>query len=542
MTNQIASLSTPDLSSRLIRFAVLAAVFTFTATLAYGWDAGPVQCKRGECSSGVGLITVFSDTQPKYANSVLPSDSCPAGTEWYLSGCYGASPAGWSRTAVCTMHKNGGWWWDLWTDCSRFGYYSFPTKTCPADRENYLGLCYTRCPAGSVRTAVSTCTHSVNWRANTHLYIVNRALDLLANSPDANARRAASKLNNAACKDRIMDGIWDGDDGELADTPTKAMGSHFYNAAQRDAFGALTSVIGYIFLGEDMGRRMNARSSINARLANIGDLSKGDQCHELGLALHYLTDLTQPMHTSSFSGGQEPLFLHPVYEEYVGMIQSRYPVNAAWDGRWKTSSSDVVLQETAKRSNTYAPGLMSLLSYTGTLCSMITPDFPYQYLGKCFVNDPDVNAKTGEILRDAYQSTASFIYSVVQSVPDSAAAMEGKLLRVPATGAVSFIYGGHRKWIPDAMTFNALGFSWDAIQDEPNVAQLPDGGAYPSLEPGKLPRNPDNGAIYKLEEGFRRWIPDQNTFFGLGLRSEDVRNLPAQSINAIPEGPAIPRI
>ena len=37
------------------------------------------------------------------------------------------------------------------------------------------------------------------------------------------------------------------------------------------------------------------------------------------------------------------------------------------------------------------------------------------YTGYCFPGDPNVIRETGRILRDAYQSTASYIYSVFRT-------------------------------------------------------------------------------------------------------------------------------
>lgn len=537
----------PSLDSRprfsgIARFALL---FFFGALLMFGWDAGPSDCKRNECSGGKVLSPTIPDTQPKYANSILPSDSCPAGTEWYGSGCYKACPANYHRTAVCTCVRNNAPWWDfsaIWTDCGAFGYASFPQKTCPADREYYAGLCYSRCPAGSVRTAISTCSHSFQWRGNTHLWVVNRALDLLANSPDPAAKYAAGVLRSGTCNGRMMDGIWDADDGTLADSDDSSHGSHFYNAAGRDAFGSVTSVIGYLIAGFDVGLLRNAKGSIRDRLKLAGNLSNDDQCREMGLALHYLTDLTQPMHSASLSALQAPPILHPALEDYVPAIQARFTPNAAWDRRWVGSSPDSIAVQTSTRANGYAPGLMKLFEYNGTVCSVQIPE-GWIYTGRCFLHDPAVDAKIGELLQDAYQSTASFIYSAVNAARAGTVSsqFDGQLINDPATGTVYFVTAGSRKAIPDPETFNALGFSWGDIKTNSAISLVVDGGSYPHLQYGKLPRNPDNGAVYVLEKGFRRHVPDINTFNALGLSWENVVDMSPQAISSIPEKSPMPQ-
>lgn len=414
-----------EFPSFLIGVLIVAVLAGVTGPLAYvlvlalaspasAWDAGPSSCKHDECTGGVNKSSI-PDTQPRYAASRIPSDNCAAGSELYGGVCYHVCSEGWHRTAVCTCQKNGGGIFDLSTDCGRFGASGLPSKSCPAGMEFYGGLCYDSCPAGTTRSAVSTCVHEVNWRANTHLWVVNRGIELLAKSPDPMAKSAASRMSQPSCRTEWEAGLWDADDGSLAETGG-ARGSHFYNGAGRDFEGNPVKTITYLIAGVEQAGHGNARTNANAHLAKIGNLTTGDECHELGLALHYLTDMTQPMHASSFSAADIPTNLHPVFEDYVGNIQGRFPTsNMTWGKRWQGQAADSVLDAASKRSNSLAPGLYEVLKYNGTICTM-TSEPGVTYTGYCFIQLPNVDVKIGEILTDSYQSAASYIYAALKGL------------------------------------------------------------------------------------------------------------------------------
>lgn len=387
------------------------------------WDAGPASCKHDACTGGVNANT-FADTQPKYAASQLPRTSCPTGTDFYGGLCYSSCPANWSRSAVCTCKGPGVF--DLWTDCGKFGSSTLPASSCPAGTDAYGGLCYSGCPAGSVRTAVSTCVHSVKWRSNTHLYVVAGAIDLLSRVPnDPVAAKAVAKMRDAACRERWESGLWDADDADLSETGG-SRGSHFYNGAGLDFWGAATKVITYLMsplqnqgAGSfiEQNSKGNARTNAQQRMALAAAMNTADHCYQLGIALHYMSDMTQPMHAASFSAVDIPTSLHAVFEDYVGNIQGRFPAASVnWDGRFKGRRHDEVFHEAAVRANSFAPGLSGLLKYEGTICTMMseppTSTSPMvAYTGRCFVHEPAVDNKAGELLKDAYQSIASYLYA-----------------------------------------------------------------------------------------------------------------------------------
>jgi hypothetical protein len=370
------------------------------------WDAGPASCKHAECSGGVNLEHI-PETNAQYASSHVPT-LCPEGSELYGGMCYKRCPEGWHRTAVITCQKDGSVRID--TSASKYGETGRPS--CPSGTDMYGGLCYFGCPAGSKRTAVSTCEHLVRWRANTHLFIVNRALALLARESDSISTGAVSKLSgvDSSCRLQWETGLWDADNGELADIKKK--GSHFYNVDGVDIFGHVTTSKTYVLAGKSEDKYGTASSNALLRVGSAGSLQTGAQCYEFGLALHYFTDITQPMHASGFSGGDVPLGLHSAWEDYVGKVQLTFPTNLAWDRALIGLRPEQVIDFTAGFSGNYAQSLLSIVTKgVGAICTF-SPEPGILYTGACFANRQEVDDNIRLLLIVAAQRTADFIHSV----------------------------------------------------------------------------------------------------------------------------------
>jgi hypothetical protein len=303
---------------------------------------------------------------------------------------------------------------------------------CPADREYYGGLCYKKCPAFSKRTAVSTCEFNLKLSGNTHLHVVNQALVLLNKSSDAVARTAAQRMMTPACRTKWEQGLWDMDDdthkdGNLGEpfSTTGTMGSHFYNASGKDWNGNPTSTITYLMAGVEAGlyvnvntgktTLLNARDYSNNALAEINNINDNAQCYALGKALHYLTDVTDPQHSTGFSAFSVPWMLHPMFEFYIPRVQDNFlATNSVWDGLGMDRVPDEAFLEASKRSAILAPALQkSLIPGDGTIVSILVK--PALYTGYNFIGDPAVDQQIGIVLNEAYQSTASYIYSVFKT-------------------------------------------------------------------------------------------------------------------------------
>ncbi|PXF40616.1 hypothetical protein BWQ96_09667 [Gracilariopsis chorda] len=288
---------------------------------------------------------------------------------------------------------------------------------CFPDREFYGGLCYKKCPVGSRRSAGSTCVQSIRWRGNTHLWIVKRALDLLKNSNDPIGQRIHSIMNKKSCRNKWEEGLWNEDDDNNKDKPLKSHGSHFFNALGRDYKMASALPLKRTHLVESRVGTQNAFKHMIDRISVVSKTSnpsEGD-CEMLDAALHYVTDVTMPIHANGFSGGQIPLMLHPVSEYYAPHIQSRFPARANWDRRWHTQSLSSVCGSISRKSNAdHTSSLMCALRNSGSIC-WTTPEFGINYKCYCFLNDPSVDEAIGRVLYNAYQSTASCIYAATKA-------------------------------------------------------------------------------------------------------------------------------
>ena len=381
------------------------------------WDASnsDIAHAHQELSGGVHSVS-FSDTRPKWAESSVPSRSSASCRDGYYNtgiSCYRTWPpdtlAGGMDAMTC---PNG---------TTKDGAFCI---TCPQGQSYWGGICYINCPDDAVRTAVSTCVHTLSMSGNTHLWVVNRAIDLLAYSDDPLAKQIAALMNTPAVRTQWEQGLWDGDDDTYKDGASLTkLGTHFYNAAGKDYFGNATTLTTYEFIGYDstatvQGNNPNARDMAKSflgkvTLAGLQSADPSASAHALGLVLHYASDMTQPMHTSSFSALSVPLMLHPYYEFYVPSIQARYPASADWDKRWLGQSADATFVSMSAKSNGYAKDLMDKLHIDGGsgICTIPNVEGIGPYTGYCFTGDPDVDAVTGQILTDGYQSMASFIYA-----------------------------------------------------------------------------------------------------------------------------------
>ena len=272
----------------------------------------------------------------------------------------------------------------------------------------------------------------------------------------------AAKMNEPAVRTRWEDGLWDGDGTAHVDYPEN-MGTHFYNPTGKDWNGNPTSVttynivkgsilpilvgiggavvtgpasivaapvagaVGGTVISDEIGKAMfknkkscaNGRECATAQIAKVKGGLNANNAYDLGLALHYMTDLTQPMHTSSYDGFKIPNNLHPQYEYYAPFVQGNSPSSGmSWDKRWISQNADSVLLQTAQKSNGFAPRLSKALHMNGDAGIVTIQSFNGigPYTGYNIYNDSEINKITDEILRDAYQSTASYLYAVSKEV------------------------------------------------------------------------------------------------------------------------------
>jgi hypothetical protein len=257
--------------------------------------------------------------------------------------------------------------------------------------------------------------------SSTHLWLVERALDILAKHPDdGRAQAAIALLDDEGCKGRWRQGLFDADyrheynDGRSDLAPGASLAaivvsratwkSHFYDPDTGMNWQGERSPTG---LTQAMHHFRTARALLQR--------DKATACYELGLALHYITDLTHPMHTANFTAADRPRRLHSNIEGWSMEIQDGFVLDD-WSGPPHVDLETFVIQ--ASRATKRQWGRMweaiadayeaapdrstcgSLRAPWWNLLSAQQIDRPVCWQG------PAVRAEVGESLRRAQDLTA----------------------------------------------------------------------------------------------------------------------------------------
>lgn len=377
------------------------------------------------------------------------------------------------------------------------GVLSLGLNTAPVNAwdAGIKGCKHTECLDGTYQG------YGSGWSGNTHLWLVNRAIEQLSAMGGA-GKMIAARMNEPSCRTQWENGLWETDD-----TWTDASsypGSHFYNPLKKWWDGtSTTNANTYLIAGTDQGwywETGDAKQQAGSRVTVSGALFTAGQCFHLGRALHYLTDMTQPMHTGAFSGASTPTGLHPVWELYVvPLAKSLTPT--AWDNRFvtdpscngaamtygvwsgneyantyyrpstniefarqsrvagatNTCSPDEVFELVARRSSSmWSKKLYNELT-VGDGCTYTI--FPandgnsYNFTGACFRARPSSDIIAKQILADAVPSVTAYLYSMrhmIAAVRQTAGCKAevwglGSVLN-PATGAYPLMKLVSDKW------------------------------------------------------------------------------------------------
>jgi hypothetical protein len=251
---------------------------------------------------------------------------------------------------------------------------------------------------------------------STHLWIVNRALGLLAGRPDLpQANAAATLLNATDCRPSWQQGLADADfkaayDGGLFDVPVGAStallvlsgatwASHFYDPDSGLNYKGQKSPTAY---DQALAHLANARAQLAKNRANA--------CYELGLSLHYFTDLTQPMHASNYTAKDWPVELHSDYETY-GMAQQARFAATSWSGPTSGDASAQILAA-AHASKPRWPTLKSAITaaYAARGCGKFSSYWTDHT--SCWTGDAAVDAQLGTELGASQNATANYLYAI----------------------------------------------------------------------------------------------------------------------------------
>ncbi len=273
--------------------------------------------------------------------------------------------------------------------------------------------------------------------SSTHLWIVNRGIELLAKhaASDPIAKRTVAIMNDETCRAQWQQGLLDADfkaayNNGRSDLPLNP------SDAQVALSGATWESH---FFDPDTGKNYKGDASPTAYTESNGHLRfaleshledrKPTACYELGLALHYYTDLTQPMHATNFTALSRPAKLHSNIEGYSMEIQTRYPLED-WSGAPTGTPEEWVMQTAKDSKPLFMEGVTAIVnaykSYTGwhVLSCRNIDAAPWRFIERqhvdyrhCWEGNPGVDAAIGKTLESAQDHTAKFLYLIGKQLP-----------------------------------------------------------------------------------------------------------------------------
>ncbi|MBO1626949.1 phospholipase C [Bacillus arachidis] len=157
---------------------------------------------------------------------------------------------------------------------------------------------------------------------NSHLWIVNRAIDIMSRNTTIVKQDQVTLLNE--WRTELENGIYAADyENPYYDNSTFA--SHFYDPDTGKTY------IPFAKQAKETGAKY-------FKLAGES-YQKQDMKHAffyLGLSLHYLGDVNQPMHAANFTNLSYPQGFHSKFENFVDTVKDNYKVtdgNGYWN--WK---------------------------------------------------------------------------------------------------------------------------------------------------------------------------------------------------------------
>ncbi len=250
----------------------------------------------------------------------------------------------------------------------------------------------------------------------THQWIFTRALDILRKHADLpGASPKLSLYERPECMKQIYQGLFDADFlaiyvGARWDLTPDAKAYEFVLARATYAPHFYDPDTGKTYTNSDSptAYEMVFRTVDSARSAfRNGDIPLG--CHDLGLGLHYLMDLNQPMHAALFTSKDFPIFLHSNVEYRAMDIEGQY-VLQDWSSPGP-ASAERLLTESAQRAKALWPPTRQAImdAYAQRGCRKW---FRIRDNVRCWHDDDAVDELIGKALIHAQEATAQFLYSV----------------------------------------------------------------------------------------------------------------------------------
>jgi len=225
---------------------------------------------------------------------------------------------------------------------------------------------------------------------STHLWIVNRSIEVMAQNKTVVQPNEISLLNE--WRTDLEKGIYSADyDNPYFDNGTFA--SHFYDP---DTGGT------YLPLAKHAKETGAKYFKLAGEAYQNNDLKNA--FFYLGLSLHYLGDVNQPMHAANFTNVSLPVALHSKYENFVDTVKDNYKVkdgNGYWN--WKSVNPEDWVHASAVGAKADFPLIVNDKTKKWFLDAAISQDAADKWRA-------EVTPVTGKRLIEAQRITAGYIH------------------------------------------------------------------------------------------------------------------------------------
>ncbi|EMA6343817.1 phospholipase CerA [Bacillus cytotoxicus] len=224
---------------------------------------------------------------------------------------------------------------------------------------------------------------------NSHLWIVNRAMDIMSRNTTIVKQEQLALLNE--WRTDLENGIYSADyENPYYDNSTFT--SHFYDPDSGKTY------ISFAKQAKETGAKY-------FKLAGESYQNKDmkQAFFYLGLSLHYLGDVNQPMHAANFTNLSYPQGFHSKYENFVDTIKDNYKVtdgNGYWN--WKGRNPEDWIHAAAVVAKQDFPGIVNDNTKDWFVRATISQEYADKWRA-------EVTPMTGKRLMDAQRVTAGYI-------------------------------------------------------------------------------------------------------------------------------------
>lgn len=116
--------------------------------------------------------------------------------------------------------------------------------------------------------------------------------------------------------------------------------------------------------------------------------------------------------------------------------------------------------------------------------------------------------------------------------------LNGQRIGNPTTRAIYLVDGGYRRHIPNPATYDNLFRDWDGVVWDPNFSAIPEGT--PLSDGATLARTSGTAPVYLISNGVKRWITAPAVMDRYNLSWERVVEVsPPVILDSIPSGTSI---